>query len=43
MLLQELDAFKRYFDSHLAKEFIQASLAPYLSSVLFVKKASRGI
>ena len=35
---QELDAVKHYFDSHLAKEFIQASLAPYSSPFLFVKK-----
>ena len=43
MSLQELDAVKRYLDSHLAKGFIQASLAPYSSPVLFVKKPSRGI
>ena len=43
MLLQELDAIKRYLDSHLAKGFIQASSAPYLSPVLFVKKPIRGI
>ena len=43
MSLQELDAVKRYLDSHLAKGFIQASSAPYSSPVLFVKKPSREI
>ena len=43
MSLQELDAVKRYLDSHLAKGFIQASSAPYSSPVLFVKKPSGGI
>ena len=43
MSLQELDAVKRYLDSHLAKGFIQASSAPYSSPILFVKKPSRGI
>ena len=43
MSLQELDAVKRYLDSHLAKGFIQASSAPYSSLVLFVKKSSREI
>ena len=43
MLLQKLDVFKCYLDLYLAKGFIQASLAPYLSSVLFVKKSSKGI
>ena len=41
--LQELDAVKRYLDLQLAKMFIQASLAPYLSLVSFFKKTSRGI
>ena len=40
---QELDAVKRYLDSHLAKGFIQASSAPYSSLVLFVKKPGGGI
>ena len=40
---QELDAVKRYLDSHLAKGFIQASSAPYSSPVLFVKKPGGGI
>ena len=40
---QELDAVKRYLDSHLAKGFIQASSAPYSSPVLFVKKSGGGI
>ena len=35
---EELDAVKRYLDSHLAKRFIQASSASYSSPVLFVKK-----
>ena len=35
---EELDAIKRYLDSHLAKGFIQASSASYSSPVLFVKK-----
>ena len=40
---EELDAIKRYLDSHLAKGFIQASLASYSSPVLFVKKPGGGI
>ena len=40
---KELDAVKRYLDSHLAKGFIQASLASYSSPVLFVKKPEGGI
>ena len=43
MSLQELDAVKCYLDSHLAKGFIQASSAPYLSPVLFFRKPSREI
>ncbi len=35
---EELDAVKWYFDSHLAKEFIQASSASYFLPVLFMKK-----
>ena len=35
---EELDAVKRYLDSHLAKGFIQASSASYFLPVLFVKK-----
>ena len=35
---EELDAIKRYLDSHLAKGFIQASSTSYSSPVLFVKK-----
>ena len=38
MSTQKLDAVKRYLDSHLAKGFIQASLASYSSPVLFVRK-----
>ena len=40
---KELDAVKRYLDSHLAKGFIQASSASYSSPVLFVKKPGGGI
>ena len=40
---EELDAVKRYLDSHLAKGFIQASSASYSSPVLFVKKPGGGI
>ena len=40
---EELDAIKRYLDSHLAKGFIQASSASYSSPVLFVKKPGGGI
>ena len=40
---KELDAVKRYLDSHLAKKFIRASLASYFSPVLFVKKPGGGI
>ena len=40
---EELDAVKRYLDSHLAKGFIQASLASYSLPVLFAKKLGRGI
>ena len=43
MSSEELDAVKRYLDSHLAKGFIQASLASYSSPVLFVKKPGGGI
>ena len=39
----ELDAVKRYLDSHLAKRFIQASLAFYSLPVLCVKKPGRRI
>ena len=38
MSSEELNVVKRYLDFHLAKEFIQASLASYSSPVLFVKK-----
>ena len=40
---KELDTIKRYLDSHLAKGFIQISLASYSSLVLFVQKPKRGI
>ena len=40
---EELDAVKRYLDSHLAKGFIQASSASYSLPVLFVKKPGGGI
>ena len=43
MFLKELDAIKRYLDSHLAKRFIWASLSSYSLPVLFVKKPSGGI
>ena len=43
MSFKELDALKRYFDSHLARRFIQASLSSYSLSILFVKKSGRGI
>ena len=43
MFPEELDAVKRYLDSHLAKELIQASLASYSSPVLFLKKPGGGI
>ena len=43
MSLQKLDIVKCYLDSHLAKGFIQANLAPYSSLVLFDKKPSREI
>ena len=41
--LQELDAVKRYLESHLAKGFIQANSGPYLFLFLFVKKSNREI
>ena len=40
---KELDAIKRYLDSHLAKEYIQASSASYSLPVFFVKKPRGGI
>ena len=40
---EELDAVKRYLNSHLAKGFIQASLASYSLLVLFIKKPGEGI
>ncbi len=40
---EELDAVKRYLNSHLAKRFIQVSSASYSSPVLFVKKPGGGI
>ena len=40
---EELDAVKKYLDSHLAKKFIQASSASYSSPVLFAKKLGGGI
>ena len=42
MSLEVLDIVKRYLDSHLVKGFIQASSAPYLSPVLFVKNSDGG-
>ena len=38
MSFEKLDAVKRYLDSFLAKEFIQASSTSYSLPVLFVKK-----
>ena len=43
MSSKELDTIKRYFNSHLAKRFIQISSASYSLPVLFVKKPKRGI
>ena len=43
MSLQKLNIVKRYFNSYLAKKFIQATSALYLSLVLFVKKPNGGI
>ena len=43
MSLQELDAIKWYFNFHLVKKLIQASLAFYSLLVLFVKKQRAGI
>ena len=40
---KKLDAIKRYLNSYLAKEFIQASSASYSLTVLFVKKPGGGI
>ena len=40
---KELDIVKYYLNSHLAKEFIYISSAPYLSPVLFDKKLGRRI
>ena len=40
---KELNVVKQYLDSHLAKKFIQISLASYFSPVLFVKKPRKGI
>ena len=38
MFFEELNTVKRYFDSHLAKRFIQTSSASYSLPVLFIKK-----
>lgn len=43
MLSHELDILKRYLDLYLVKEYIQASSAPYSSSILFIKKPDGGI
>ena len=43
MFSQEINAVKQYFDFHLAKKFIQASLASYSLPVIFVKKPEGGI
>ena len=43
MFLKKLDAVKRYLNSHLAKEFIQASSISYSLPVIFVKKPGGGI
>ena len=43
MFLEQLDAVKWYLDSHLAKRFIQASLACYSLLILFVKKLEERI
>ncbi len=40
---EELDAVKRYLDSHLAKRFIQTSSASYSLPILFVKKPREAI
>lgn len=43
MSLEKLNVIKRYFDSHLSKRFIFASLASYFLQVLFVKKPKKQI
>ena len=43
MSSKKLDAIKQYLDSHLAKRFIQTSLASYFLLVLFVKKSEEKI
>ena len=43
MSSKKLDTVKWYLDSHLAKRFIQASLASYSLPVFFVKKPGGGI
>ena len=43
MSLKELNAVKQYFDSYLAKEFIQISLASYSLPIFFVEKPEGGI
>ena len=43
MFFEELDAVKQYLDFHLAKRFIQVSLASYSLPLLFIKKLRREI
>ena len=43
MFSKELDAVQWYFDSHLAKKFIQANLVSYFLLVFFIKKSEGGI
>ena len=43
MSSEKLDIVKSYLDSHLAKEFIQASSTSYFLPLLFIKKAGGGI
>ena len=40
---KKLNAIKRYFNSHLAKRFIQMSFASYFLPVLFIKKLEKKI
>jgi hypothetical protein len=39
MSKEELDLVRKFIDENLSKGFITASLAPFASPVLFVKKA----
>jgi hypothetical protein len=43
MTIEELKEVKRYLTDNLSKGFIEPSQAPFISSILFVKKANSSL